>query len=296
VTIRQAADVPRPAGTPGPAETVGAPGRERRRPSPHPVRELRAATVLLTRLPVRAPTDGRSGSAAFSAVGAALGLLAGIPALVFGGAAPLLAAMLALAVLEVASGTLHLDGLADTADALAAPDAVRAEAARKDPRVGSAGVAAIVLVLGSAAGALAAIPPWAAIVALIVAGAASRAVPALAAPLLARPATGATEPAGFGAWFARRAGPGGALAALLTVALVAAGAGAALAASGRLAYPGAVLVPGAGAIAGLMAGLLCAAGLRRRFGMLAGDFHGASVEVALVVVLAVEALALSVAA
>ena len=240
---------------------------------PHPVAELRAATALLTRLPVGAGAlaADRTGSAAFALVGAGIGLAAGIPAVLLAATAPLLGAMLALAVAELASGMLHLDGLADTADALAAPDPARAEAARKDPRTGSAGVGAIVLVLGSAAGAILAIPPGALLACLVVAGAASRAVPAIAAPLLGRDGRDAAggSATGFGAWFAARAGRGGALAALLTT-LVVAGAG------GAATH---TVLPVAATLAGLAAGLATAAVLRRRFGQLAGDFLGASVEI-----------------
>ena len=76
------------------------------------------------------------------------------------------------------SGGLHLDGLADTADALMAPDRMRAEAARKDPGVGSGGVVALVLVLAAQVAGLVSVMTIGgtavAVVACIAAGAASR--------------------------------------------------------------------------------------------------------------------------
>jgi len=254
------------------------------RPGLHPVRELRAAVALLTRLPAGTIPDERTGSAAFALVGGVLGLAAGLAPLLLADRAPVVGATLALAVLALATGALHLDGLADSADALAAPDAARAEAARKDPRTGSAGVAAIVLVLGTAAGALAAMAGTTALAAAIVAGAASRAVPAVAAPLLGRHAAAGT-PAGFGAWFAARAGWGGAGASIATVGLVVAGATALV--------PGGGAVPAVAAVAGLVVGLALVAGLRRRFGHLAGDFLGAGIEVAFAASLAAAAVAAS---
>jgi adenosylcobinamide-GDP ribazoletransferase len=245
--------------------------------------EARAAISLLTRLPVRAPGDGRTGSAAFAAVGAGLGAAAAVPVALVGRAAPLPGACLALAAMEAASGALHLDGLADSADALAAPDAARAEAARTDPRVGSAGAGAIVLVLGTAAAALAALPSTTG--ALVVAGATSRAVPALAAPLAARatarrgPGAASAASGGFGAWFAARSGPGGAAAAGLTCAAVAAGVAALSVARG----PGgrrSALAPFAGGAAGIGAGLALLDLLARRFGTTVGDHYGAAIEVA----------------
>lgn len=251
--------------------------------------EIRAATALLTRLPVRLP-EGRTGSAAFAVVGAVLGALAAVPAALLAGIAPLLGAMLALGAIELATGFLHLDGLADTADALAAPDPSRAEAARKDPRIGSAGAGAIVIVLGAAAGALVAIPASAVAGALVVAGAASRAVPAVAAPLIGR--SEAPEP-GFGAWFAAGSGRGGAVASfaagcVVTIAVITAGL---VVAPGSGLDVVTILAPVLGLAAGLAAGLALCAGLRARFGHLVGDHYGASIEVAFLAALAAQAIA-----
>ena len=80
---------------------------------------MTAAIALLTRVPVRTDGHAPAGAAAFGLVGAVLGLAA--RSALLAGAAPLPGAVLALAVLAIASGALHLDGLADTADALVAP-------------------------------------------------------------------------------------------------------------------------------------------------------------------------------
>ena len=58
-------------------------------------------------------------------------------------------------LLAAVSGGLHLDGLADTADALVAPDAYAAERAREDPSVGPGGAVALLVVLGAEVAALA---------------------------------------------------------------------------------------------------------------------------------------------
>jgi adenosylcobinamide-GDP ribazoletransferase len=254
----------------------------------NPALDLRAAATLLTRLPVGATADGRTGSAAFALVGALLGVVAGVPSALIGGTAPLVGAFMGLGLLAILTGALHLDGLADSADALAAPDATRAEAARKDPRIGSSGVTAIVLVLGVAAGALAALPAGTVIALTATAGAASRAVPAVAAPLLGR-AVSASAPSGFGAWFAAQAGWGGAAVSLATVAVVTGAAWWIAAAAGTTGSgPASAL---AAALVGLLAGLLTVAVLFRRFGHLAGDFLGAGVEVAFAAGLAGAAVA-----
>src|SRR4029078_12992150 len=80
-------------------------------------------------------------------VGALLGLVAGLPLLALGAAHPIPAAVAAGGLLAAWSGALHIDGVADPVDALAAP-AGSEERARTDPRAGTAGVVAIVVVLG----------------------------------------------------------------------------------------------------------------------------------------------------
>ncbi|MDQ6793873.1 MAG: adenosylcobinamide-GDP ribazoletransferase, partial [Chloroflexota bacterium] len=104
--------------------------------------QVRAATALLTRIHVRGGRDA-TGAAAFGLVGAGVGAAGGIAIVIVAGVSPLAAGALAVAVMAILSGGLHLDGLADTADALAVGDPARADIARQDPRVGSAGVVAL---------------------------------------------------------------------------------------------------------------------------------------------------------
>jgi adenosylcobinamide-GDP ribazoletransferase len=237
---------------------------------------MTAAIALLTRIPVR--TDGASaGAAAFGLVGAVLGLAAAAPLLVF---APLPGAVLALAVLAVASGALHLDGLADTADALAAPTADAAERARQDPRVGPAGVVAIVLVLAIDAAALAMLAdpsPGLAAATLVAVVAASRAI-ATVAPFVA----GSVRP-GFGRWFAERTSPRDAVVAVVSAVAIAVGAGLSFGILAQTAGPvaGATFAPPAAAGVALLAGTAAAAILSRLRGGLDGDGCGAVIELSL---------------
>ena len=87
---------------------------------------MRAALGLLTRLPVH-PTDARvSGAAAFPLAGTLVGLAGVVPLIPLATNEPLLGSLLAIAAMTVLTGALHLDGLADTADALMAPDPTQA--------------------------------------------------------------------------------------------------------------------------------------------------------------------------
>jgi len=235
-----------------------------------------AALGLLTRIPVR--TDGsRAGAWAFGLVGAVLGLAAAAPLLLF---APLPGSVLALAVLAVASGALHLDGLADTADALAAPTPDAAERARQDPRVGAAGVVAIVLVLALDAAALAILAGasrGAAAAALVAVVSASRAV-ATVAPFVA----GSVRP-GFGQWFAARTSPRDAAGAVVSAGAIAVAASLSFGILVQTAGPvaGAMFAPVAAALVALFAGTAAAVILGRLRGGLDGDGCGAIIELSL---------------
>jgi len=118
-------------------------------------RDLTVAAAFLTRLPLRlAETDGMPALAraahCFPLVGFAVGLLGGIVyALALGLSLPaLLAAALAAAATVVATGALHEDGLADTADGFGAGgDRERKLAIMRDSRIGTYGVIALVLAL-----------------------------------------------------------------------------------------------------------------------------------------------------
>lgn len=144
---------------------------------------MRAAMAFLTVIPVASDDSGlggasgeRLGRAYFPAVGALLGLLAGLGfALVAAMTSPLLGAVGAIAVMAVLTGALHLDGLADAADGLfGGGDVARRLEVMRDSRVGSFGLVAVVLVLVGDIAALASMSPARAIVALVIAGAISR--------------------------------------------------------------------------------------------------------------------------
>jgi adenosylcobinamide-GDP ribazoletransferase len=116
------------------------------------------AITFLTVLPLRRHTPGELGRAApwFPVVGALVGLLAGG---VLAAAEPLvgagLAATLAVVALVAVTGALHVDGLADCADALGArgPGREPRLAVMRDPAVGAFGTLALLgwalLVIGS---------------------------------------------------------------------------------------------------------------------------------------------------
>src|SRR4051794_4716194 len=156
---------------------------------------------MLTVLPVRATRADRPAAAVAMAaaplVGAALGC---VLALLLRAGDLVLPAWVA-AALTVAAGVLatrglHLDGLADTVDALgsyrAGPQAL---AIMKKPDIGPFGVAAIALVLLLQAAALSAGPPVAAVVVAFAAG-------RLAVPVACRRGVPAARPQGLGAMVA----------------------------------------------------------------------------------------------
>jgi len=139
------------------------------------------ALAFLTILPLRVGDPGPrglSGAAAwFPLVGALVGALAGatrdLGADAFG---PLTASVLAVLVLVVVTGALHLDGLADTADALGARGggAERRLAVMRDPTTGVFGVLALLAWALLLTSALASLSDRDALLALIVAGLTSR--------------------------------------------------------------------------------------------------------------------------
>jgi adenosylcobinamide-GDP ribazoletransferase len=232
-------------------------------------RTVLAAVGFLTRLPVRRRT-GPPGASAFAIVGAGIGLAAALPVVGFSDA-PLLGAALAVGLVVVISGGLHIDGLADTIDALAAPTADRAERARRDPAVGAVGAAGVSLILLACAGAIASLSASIAVPALIVAGAASRSVPVVGARSVRH------GEAGLGGWWREAVRSIDVVICLATVGLIA------------LATRSVVHVAAAGA--GLVAGMVILLLLERRFGIVTGDSHGAAIEGAFLVALIVEVAA-----
>ncbi|MXP64139.1 adenosylcobinamide-GDP ribazoletransferase [Roseomonas sp. M0104] len=154
--------------------------------------ELAAAFGLLTRLPVGAlpqPPDaaGYARAAwAWPLAGAAVGALGGAAQalLTAAGLPPALAAPWALAAMLLASGALHEDGLADTADGFGgARNPARKLEIMRDSRIGSFGALALVLSLALRGGALAELA--APLPAMAAAGALARL--AMLLPLLALP-------------------------------------------------------------------------------------------------------------
>ena len=191
---------------------------------------VRSAVALLTRFPVATGDTDAPGAAAVGLGGALVGVAGAIPlaALAGPGHEPWLGAVAALAVMAVVTGALHLDGLADTADALVARDPEAAERARKDPRLGVGGVLEIGLVGAAQMAALASAVNGAGAgsAALVLIGVAtiSRVVPAIAAVIAVRGRQ--DDDPTLGSWFTERLpasdvalaiGSSVALVALLTV-------------------------------------------------------------------------------
>ncbi|MBE9638644.1 adenosylcobinamide-GDP ribazoletransferase [Salipiger mangrovisoli] len=116
------------------------------------LRELQVAVMLLTRLPAgRIEGEAPALSAArwaFVPVGALVGLLgwAALAGTLATGASPPLAAVLAVAAHVLATGALHVDGLADFADGLGGGrDRTHCLEIMRDSRIGSYGVMALIL-------------------------------------------------------------------------------------------------------------------------------------------------------
>jgi adenosylcobinamide-GDP ribazoletransferase len=232
-------------------------------------RELRAigaAVCFLTRLPLgrRLTVDGddlaRAG-AAFPLVGAAIGALVGAVALLLVhplGGWP--AAMLALTAGALLTGALHLDALADSADALSARTRERALEIMRDHAIGSYGAVAIVLDLLLKAGALSSLASHGDVLRVaVVAGAVSRAAPVLLAAALPYARAGT----GLGAPLTQGARGRAAIAAVFAAGIAVALAG----------THGAVAAAAAAAVVALLG-----AGYWRWLGGVTGDTLGAAVE------------------
>jgi adenosylcobinamide-GDP ribazoletransferase len=238
----------------------------------------------------------------------------------------LLGAALAVALLALLTGGLHLDGLADTADGLGSrrPPSAALDIMRRSD-VGPMGVATLVLVLLIQVTALAAVPSgWPAVAALVLAAVTGRVAAVLATGVPA------ARPGGLGALVAGRTGRAGRLAAgglALALAAVTSRVAVVLATGSAAARPGgfgalvagqttargraasvillgcAVAAAGAGlggaglawrglaaAAAGLLAGSVMRLIAVRRLGGMTGDVFGAMVEVSCAVVLLALAL------
>jgi adenosylcobinamide-GDP ribazoletransferase len=255
---------------------------------------LRLAFGWLTVLPVRAPPVDRAAAIAAIRWAPLVGLLLGVlAAAALGGAVALglpvlVAGVVTVAVLALATRGMHLDGLADTADALGSygpPE--RALAVLRDPAVGAFGVAALVVVLAGQAAGLAALADAAA-----VAGQATRQPWTEPYPLLAVVVAVTTGRVAF-AWCCRRgvraARPDG-LGALVAGSQpwwVAPVGWLVLAALAALATPARRWQgPLAVALAAGVVMLVCAH-TARRFGGTVGDVHGAACELSVTTALVV---------
>ena len=219
-------------------------------------------------------------------LGAGLGL-AGSAVMVFvaaGDVSPerqLLGAALAVALIAVATGGLHLDGLADTADGLGSrrPADQALEIMRRSD-AGPFGVGTLVLVLLVQVSALASAPHgWAGASGLVLAAVTSRVAVVLAT------GSPSARPSGFGALVAGRTSAAGRVASVVVLlAAVAAGGlalgGVAAAARGLLAV-----------VAGLAVAALLRLAARRRLGGMTGDVFGAVIELSTATVLLVLVLA-----
>ncbi len=228
-----------------------------------------AAVAFLTRIPLGrwaelGPDDVGRGTAFFPLVGAAVGAVGGLVAEGLEGPLPAIAAGgLGVGLAACLTGALHLDALADSADALGAPTRERALEIMRDSRIGSFGAVALALALLVESSLLgAAAVERNAVVVFAVAGALSRA----ASPPLARLLPYARTEGGPGSVLSGRTP----LAAVALAMLVAAGL-----AVGLLGWDGA-------AAAAVVAGVAAAGGITGRawIGGITGDTLGAVTQVA----------------
>ncbi|MFM9136206.1 MAG: adenosylcobinamide-GDP ribazoletransferase [bacterium] len=236
-------------------------------------------TIFPTR-PVPTPIDRATARGAMllaPAIGLLLGALAaavlqGVRWIGASAYDDLLGAALAVAVLAYLTRALHLDGLADTADALGSgkdADAALAIARRGD--VGAFGVAALVLTLLVEVAAIAAAgAAGQGTVALVIGVAPGR----LAAAWGCAHGLPAARPDGLGALVAGTVPRVGA--ALWTLALV--GLAFALSLASGLPAARAALVSGLAVVGGLLCALLLVRRCVRRLGGITGDVLGAATE------------------
>ena len=229
---------------------------------------VRLSLTTLTVLPIRGGRVDRPAAAVAMSVAPAVGALLGLvlaailwllreahaPALVAGGVTVAVAALL--------TRGLHLDGLADTVDALGSYRSGDAALdIMKKPDIGPFGVAAIALTLLVQAAALTAVPP----AAVVVAWAAGR----LAVPVACRRGVPAARPQGLGAL----------VAGTVPVPVVACGAALVLLAAAA-ATPGRPWQGPAAVVFSLLVVVVLVRHAVRRFGGITGDVLGAAVELA----------------
>ncbi|HSB43192.1 MAG TPA: adenosylcobinamide-GDP ribazoletransferase [Methylomirabilota bacterium] len=175
---------------------------------------------------------------------------------------PLAGAAVLVATWKIATGGIHLDGLADSLDGLAGRDAAGRVAVMRDSRLGVFGAAGLALLLLLGVTALAGLTASLRLRVLVLAPTIGRVAPLLAGAWLPPATPGRGLGAAFAAGLSRRAGIAHALAAIALAAWL-------------LGAWGAGLAVGAWAAA-----LLAAAFLARRLGGVTGDVLGAVVELA----------------
>lgn len=243
-------------------------------------RPWQAALGMFTVIPVPAAVVDRRTAGRAVLWLPAVGLLVAFPAAAALAAAELgghsatrrlLAATLAVGVLALLTGGLHLDGLADTADGLASRrPAAGALAIMRRGDAGPLGVAALLFVILLQVTSLAALPAGPAGPAAV----ALAAVTARVAVVLATgPAFPPARPDGFGALVA------GTTSAATRVAAVGVLLAAVLAVGWLVGGPAQAGRELAAAVAGLTAGALLCRAARQRLGGLTGDVFGAVIEV-----------------
>jgi adenosylcobinamide-GDP ribazoletransferase len=231
------------------------------------------AVRFLTLVPIpghEAEGRGALGRAAwwFPPVGLALGaVLLAVDRALRLAFSPLLSALLVLSVWKVATGGIHLDGLADCVDGLGGRDGPHRLAIMRDSRIGAFGAVGLIVYFLTALLALSDIPVLARGRVLLLAPTVGR-----LAPLLIGSRFSAARPAqGAGAAFLGTMSPWAGPAHLVLVSAL----------SAWLVGPwGAALTLGA-----LLAVFLWSAFLVRRLGGLTGDVLGSSVELAELAVL-----------
>lgn len=248
---------------------------------------VRLALGTLTRLPVPAPrtvdaATARGAMLLAPVVGLLLGLVVGIPAQVLVSGTTmsgLLGAALALAALAWLTRALHLDGLADTADALgSARPADQALAIARRSDIGPFGVVTLVLVLllqVTALGQL--LDTGAGGGSLVVAVVTGR----LAITLACMRGIPAARPDGLGAVVAGTV-PRSAAAAMAVIWLAVTGLSVA-----RAHGPATGLATSAAVLGGLLVAAVLARIAHRRLGGVTGDVLGATAELATAAVLVI---------
>jgi len=229
-----------------------------------------ASLILAVRFLTLVPVPGREASGPgalgragwwFPPVGLALGAaLAGLDGLLAAAFPPLLAGLLVLTAWKVATGGIHLDGLADCLDGLGGRSPEHRLAIMRDPHVGPMGAVGLIFLVLLGLLALAEIPRDLRTGALLLAPMLGRVMPLLLARAVPAATPGRSLAASFASSVSAWAGP-----VHLGAALVLAWA--------LLGAWGVLLVVAAAGAAAVAAGLLSL-----RLGGVTGDVLGASVE------------------